>query len=678
MGSYTRYLMAHEESRDRFRVAVTSDTPLPAITNALQHAADLRYSPILPAYLTPAEEPPAPPPPTLRCIAFFFARSPYRALGMLKPSLSQAQRQQVFFTEGLASIVMLDCDADQAQRVQQEIACSRYELWSLQDGTLATSDISYFHQNEAVLDGMPFDLALTGLPEIDVYVEQISASFTSLWSFYSRYWPEERATLTRSLAFAKRLVQQHTALMSAPQTMTTLKQRNAIIAALVELSAALSYSVTQGASGVSPILANRSPFPHHSLLGVGGAIRALTQFTRYLEGIFETRSAAEVIKRQYATKALAVPSRISVYDSGPTYAFPDADEPPEEFDNGGEFPTTDQVPLLCHFSLRHGFKETKFSITAASESLSAECAPPWTMMTLSHEIMHSRVRDIFQALFGTTWQDDDAAGQWDEFYNEFAGWYLGHQEQTPPLIQGIRNAILNFCLATEREQPVKTRRPPGELEITRDDVLNAFRKHKRLASELFVHFHDYYFAYARQPRLYLMSLWASWPTVAAPAARPPEYLVRTLATIACGTAASPRAAFDGVTDALLDALDALEATGIQSPLYEEIRSLLRPSAVEATFALFKPAYYLMDQIRRYFASRIIAKRINRLESDSFAEGSTVAEDYSASIYIHGEEGTAQISPIRYSLAALVRQLSGAPVINDLQWLTAWNSMVIGS
>src|SRR6266850_4345678 len=115
MGRYTRYLMVHEESRDRFRVAVTADTPLPAITAALQHAADLRYSPILPAYLTPGEEPPAPPP-TLRSIAFFLARHPYRALGILKPSLSQAQRQQVFFTEGLASVVMLDCDAEEAQR----------------------------------------------------------------------------------------------------------------------------------------------------------------------------------------------------------------------------------------------------------------------------------------------------------------------------------------------------------------------------------------------------------------------------------------------------------------------------------------------------------------------------------------------------------------------------------
>jgi hypothetical protein len=677
MGRYTRYLMVHEESRDHFRVAVTADTPLPAITAALQHAADLRYSPILPAYLTPGEEPPLPSTP-LESVAFFFARSPYQALGQLKPTLAQGERERVFFTQGLASILMLNCDADRARSIKQDGECSQCEVWSLKDDILTTSNITYLHDAAGPAEGMPFDLVSTGLPELDVYVEQLSASITSLWAFYSLHWPDERLTLTRILEFAKRLLQQYVALASGTATMTTLKQQNAVIAALVELSAALSYSVTQGASGVSPILANRSPFPHHSLLGVGGAIRALTKFTRYLEAVFETRSAAAVVTQQYTTKHLAVPHKISTYDSGAAYAFPVEEEPPEEFDNGGEFPTGNHIPLLCHFSLRHGFKETKFSITAASEALSAECMPAWTMMTLSHEIMHSRVRDIFQALFGTTWQDDDAADRWDEFYNDFAAWYLAQQAQTPPLAQGIRNAILNFCLATERELPVKTRRLDSEHDINPDDVLNAFRKHKRLASEFFVHFHDYYFAYARQPRLYVMSLWASWPTVAAPAARPSEYLVRTLATIACGTGAAPRAAFDGATDILLDALDALEATGIRSPLYEEIRSLLRPSAVEATFAFFKPAYYLIDQVRRYFASRIIAKRIDRLETDPFAEGSTVAEEYSASIYVHGEQGGTQVSPIRYSLAALVRQLFGVPVITDPQWLTAWNSMVIAS
>lgn len=677
MGKYTRYLMVHEESRNHFKVAVTAESPLPAIKDALQHAVDLRYSPILPAYLLRGEAPP-PPPESVRSIAFLFARNPYRALGQLKAGLSQPEREAVFFTQGIASLLMLNADADRASRLKEEIACPQVELWTLENGTLAAHDVTYIADAAQQAEGMHFDLQTTGSPELDVYVEQLSASITSLWAFYSVYFPEERTTLNRILTFTKRIIERHATLAVGTPTMKTLKQQNAIISALVELSAALSYSVTQGTSGVSPILANRSPFPHHSLLGVGGAVRALTKFTRYLETAFNTRSAASVVTDQYATKKVSVPFKISTYESGPAYGFPKEKSPAEEFDQGGEFPNQDHVPLLCHFSLRHGFKEAKFSITAASESLSAECLPAWTMMTLSHEIMHSRVRDIFQALFGTTWLEDDADIRWNRFYDEFARSYHAREKATPPLAEGIRNAVLNFCLATERAVVVRTRRTDAEKEMTRDDVVNAFRKHKRLASELFVHFHDYYFAYARQRKLYVMSLWASWPTVAAPVARPSEYLVRTLATIACGTGAEPQAAFDAAADALLDGIDSLEAIGIRSALYEEIRLLLGAAGREATFALFKPAYFLIDQVRRFFASQRIAENIDRLETDAFAHGSTVAEDYSASIFVHGDESGTSISPIRYSLAALVRQLSGAPEISDPQWLTAWNSMVIAS
>jgi hypothetical protein len=175
-----------------------------------------------------------------------------------------------------------------------------------------------------------------------------------------------------------------------------------------------------------------------------------------------------------------------------------------------------------------------------------------------------------------------------------------------------------------------------------------------------------------------MSLWVSWAAVAAPVSRPLEYLVRTLATVACGTGAEPRAAFDASSELLLDGLDALEAAGRRSPLFQELRNILQFKP-EAAYAQFKLAYYLIDQVRKNFASRIIVAKIDRIETDPFAEGSSVAADYSASIYVHGEPGSrAGISPIRYSLASLVRQLSSEPLLDDVQWLTAWNSMVIAS
>jgi hypothetical protein len=677
MATFTYYLTALEQNTATFKVQIEEGTPLRAIRGAVQDGKDLRYSPILPAYLIPEEEP-TKPPVTPTSIAFFFASQPYHVLGKLRPGLSEAERHLVFFTQGLASIILINCERDRALAIKEEICCSHMEFWTVEDGLLSHEGVGLI-QDPVETDSMSFDLAEVGDDVIDVYVQQISASITSLWASYSRHFPEERKTLTQILEVAKRLVAQYLQLATDTPSLTNLKERNSIISSLVELSASLSYSVTQGTSGCSPILANRSPFPHHSLLGVGGAVRALTKFTRYLEQAFTARSAAAIIEKQYSSKAVVVPASIGAYKSGEPYSFTLPEGHREEFDNGGDFPV-DDVPLLAHFSLRHGFKEAKFSITAASESLTAEGLPAWTLMTLSHEIMHSRVRDILWALFGTSWAQQDKSERWDRFYEDFTSWYGSGGKSPIPLNQGIRNAVLNFCMATERAtEIVQERRSEEGRKISPDNLLADFLNHRRLAAEIFVHFHDYYFAYARQPRPYIMSLWASWTTVAAPVANPIEYLVRTLATIACGTGAEPEKAFEGAVELLYDGLDYLEASGIQSPLFDELRSLISDDSNGAAYALFKPAYYLIDQVRLNFASSIIAAKIDSIETDPFSEGSTIASLYSASIYVYGETDPRLIvSPIRYSLAALVRQLSGEPPIGDLQWLTAWNDLVISS
>ena len=677
MSTFTYYLSVLEDEPAKFKVRIEPDTALPMIREALASSKDLRYSPILPAFLSPDEEPVAPPT-TPTSIAFYFANQPYLSLGKIRLAvLDQAERDRVFFTEGLASIVLLNCDYKRAEELQAEINCARMEWWRLSAGTLRFEDVVQVGKLVAPSEGLSFEFERSGDAAIDVYVEQIASSLASLWSCYVTYHPEELETLKQFVKLANELLAKVVALAEGEQTLANLRKRNAIISALVELSASLSYSVTQGTSGSSPILANKSPFPHHSLLGVGGAIRALTKFTRYLEAAFRTRSAAEVIRRQYATKTARIPTKISRYESGDLYAVSAERTDREEFDQGGDFRVENDIPLLTHFSLRHGFKEAKFSVTAASESLTAECLPAWTLMTLSHEIMHSRVRDILHVLFGNNWGDDDPEEQWESITTDFDKWYHSSDRDTAPIDQGIRNSVLNFCLAMDRSAPVAVRRSPSDKKLTKEEVLGAFRRFRRLATELFVHFHDYYFAYACQPKLYVMSLWASWTTVAAPGARPLEYLVRTLVTVASGTGLKPQAAFDYAVEQLKDGLDALEAVEVGSPLFDAIRSFLENHERLHTFSLFKPAYYLIDQIRYYFASPKIATEIDRLETDPFAEGSTVAEDYSASIYVYGSQGDL-VSPIRYSLAALVRQLTANSPITDLQWLTAWNALVISS
>jgi hypothetical protein len=149
--------------------------------------------------------------------------------------------------------------------------------------------------------------------------------------------------------------------------------------------------------------------------------------------------------------------------------------------------------------------------------------------------------------------------------------------------------------------------------------------------------------------------------------------------VATGTGLSPIPAFEFAVETLSEALDALEARGISSPLFTELRRLTTSEeTLEATRAYFKPFYYLSDHIRLFFASPLVASKIDRLQDDPFAEGSTLASDYSASIYVYGDPATPSASPIRFSLAALFATLTAQSPIVDDQWLTAWNYLVISS
>lgn len=458
MADFTNYLTVLEETSDHFKVRIESGSPLPLIQSVLKLSKDLRYSPILPAYLAP-EEDPRKPPHQPDSLAFFFSRKPYQSLAKIRPLLTEEQRHLIFFTEGLASLVAVNLTTQTVLELKEKMECPQTELWALRAGEFSRKDTQVFHDSPAPLEVLETNFVPTGDAAIDVYIEQILASVTTLWAHYGVYLPEERQTLKRTIVLLERLVELLQKLAAGIQTIETLRQRNAIISALVELSASLSYAVTQGTTGAMPILNDRSPFPHHSLLGVGGAIRALTKFTRYLEKAFRIRNAADVITKLYSTKNAIVPGKISLYESGSGYSFALPEGVEEEFDTGGTFESKDDTPLLTHYSLRHGFKEAKFSVTAASESLTAECLPAWTLMTLSHEIMHSRVRHIFQSLFGISWFGNDGDIQWDSIYEEFSEWHKTRNSPKPiPLKQGIRNAILYFCCSIEREVPVEEQR----------------------------------------------------------------------------------------------------------------------------------------------------------------------------------------------------------------------------
>ena len=565
-----------------YHVRILSDAP-PFLRDDRSEQASLRYSPIYRAYLF-AEQSSQSLPLINSSVSLLYTCSTSFALARIKPDLTSKELSLLYFSLGLASIVCIDIPHSRARELALATDSVAFEHWHVNQGIIRPDDILRETLRSATPVQLSFEPRSSGHEEIAIYLEQIYASMDTLWHFYAQFNTTEHRTLKQLTAVVESLVERYHVLCAAPPSGTTgrdplkpSKEKNSIISAFVELAAALSYAVTQGTTGRPGVLCSPSPFPHHSLLGVGGAVRALTAFCRYLEDALSRRNVADVIERGYSGDFISVPARISTYVSGENYKvlpINDRDsETTEAFDRGGDFANDDHVPLLTHYSLRHGFKESKFSVTAASEALCAEHLPQWTLMTLSHEIMHSRVRELFDALFGIEWSSNDDVVIREEDYLGFKNWYESPEPSGRiPLNCGLKYAILNFCLALERLTACNAELIDDDSLDIEDlsELLYVFGQHKLLAIELFVHFHDYYFVYARQAKLYALSLWASWIRVAAPLVRPKEYLVRSLATLGCGSGHKPRQAYASSCETIIDALDKLESQGVESPL------LIRP------------------------------------------------------------------------------------------------------
>ncbi len=140
MASYTRYLAATAGAVNEFAVQLFDVPPLAAAKRAIRSSSEIRYSPVMPAFLTLGK--PLPPAPKhLKSVSLIFANLPYKTLGIIKRQLNEDDRARVYFTEGLASIVLLNFSSEQAQKVRKFAGDCPFEHWPLKGGNLHVRDI---------------------------------------------------------------------------------------------------------------------------------------------------------------------------------------------------------------------------------------------------------------------------------------------------------------------------------------------------------------------------------------------------------------------------------------------------------------------------------------------------------------------------------------------------------
>ena len=383
---------------------------------------------------------------------------------------------------------------------------------------------------------------------------------------------------------------------------------------IIQVNSALSYVCSQMLSGAIPILERRSLIRRHSLLGIGTATLALGRISHTIENAFSTYSIEKLIVDRFEdTPPLPGLKKVLNYDHSKW----------SEYSvnrwHGKEIPRT-SYPKLPYFSGRLGFRETEYSISAAIQSLSAGISLEWSLLTLTHELLHGHVRNIIVELFRGD-PTKPSKEKYHEFYNKFRA-YILLQEMPKNELESLRIAILAYCCITATHGSITQHPDPRAPKFTvrvpdiEQELWNLLEVEDHNINEIFVHILDLHYFYASRLSAYVPLIWRSWASVPHVAGDLRQYVLRTLLAISSKVEGSPYARFlESVqifNELLEDHVDAV----LNTPTIHSLISFLHnEELLESLVYPFTASLILVDIATDIFKSYAIRAK---LMADQFA------------------------------------------------------------
>ena len=336
-------------------------------------------------------------------------------------------------------------------------------------------------------------------------------------------------------------------------------------------------------------------------------------------------------------------------------------------------------PHMLFYSGRLGFQETPFSVSAAMQTLSNADSVRWSLMTLTHELMHAHVREMLAAIFSTTDAGQLSEDAFRESYRDYQAYMRGgYASGRWTLQQCLRFVIFNFCIFQDAYERLadqcrdSSARDKGKERVElrwedRERLWGGFVRYFKFINEIMVHTLDYFYFYNAKHNLFLDTVWESWCTVPVVLVNLDHYLLRSITTISSTQAGTLRERFDSSLGIVTERLHAISQRKPGSVVIQgALASLTNKANARRLWLMFQPAVYLADATRCFLkSSRIHAALI----SDTYVRATSDGYEYGLEM---GEfPGFAVSSPVAIVADRVRRILSGEALDGSSLFRAAW-------
>ena len=563
---------------------------------------------------------------------YLFSFDPaFPVLARLLEKSSAELRRGFLFSLGIPSVLCVTHEADLLQRIDALSGAKprASEVWTIESSRIAairsTAEPARSFDKESIR--LPAYDALPLVPR--TVVDEFVCSIGLLMPKVAIHSPSELGTFTSLAGQVRELVNEMVYVVNPtgalpgtlaeytaedfadnPELVETIVHQGTD--RIVQINAALSYLSTQALSGAVPVLERRSLIRRYSLLGVGTGFLALTRIARSIERAFAA-GALETVLGERALDAGPLPG----LDHLPSY---DTSSWSELSVNRweGKVDCRAPYPKLPYFSGRLGFRESEYTISAALQSLAAGADPEWSLLTLTHEMVHGHVRNLLSIIFqGDPDRRPDRKEQ--ELYQRYAGHVLGSPPSKESLLDSIRAAVLTYCCLTATHGSLtrspelsKTDRSGTEIRLgfylpTQRNLRLLLEAEMRNISEILVHILDLHYFYRSSLSAYLPLIWRSWSTLPQVRGDLRQYLLRSMLAAATKSQGTPYERFRTARRRVHDLLVPLVhgTSGGTTAIERAAQVLSDDSAAEELFYPFNASLILVDIAHHVLTSNVI-------------------------------------------------------------------------